>query len=437
MADSTPEPSRSRTPWGAIAAALAVGVCAGAAGVYFGTRDRTAAMGADAGADASVQPVAEARYQCPMHPEVNQVGPGFCPICGMALVPMDAAPADGGEAAVRGLAAVTIDPDRQQLIGLHTAEVASGPVGGSWRTVGRVAVDETRVRHVNVKVDGFVERLFVDFIGKPVKKGEPLFSLYSPELLSVQNEYLLALRTQRALADAGSLGASGDALVSAARQRLLNWDVPSGVIRQLETSETPQRTLTLVSPISGVVTEKSVVEGARLNAGDMPFSITDLAQVWVQADVYESDLSRIRLGLSATLTLQALPNRTFEGQVRFVDPVLDPKTRTAKVRMEFENPDGELRPDLFGEVVFHSDEREGLSVPSDAVVDTGTRKVVFVALGEGKFAPRLIETGATAGDRVEVVSGLVAGERVVTRANFLMDSESRLKAIVEAVRGRP
>ncbi|MHB8878260.1 MAG: efflux RND transporter periplasmic adaptor subunit, partial [Myxococcaceae bacterium] len=413
--------------------------------------------------------------ECPMHPEITSKGPSRCPLCSMQLTPIAAgatpgrtilfyrSPSDpkqsshtpmkdehgkdylpvyddevgGAGAKGLGMASVSIDAERQQLIGLKTVEATSGPIGGSWRTVGRIAVDETRVRHVNVKVDGFVEKLYVDFVGKPVRKGQPLFSLYSPELVSVQNEYLLALKTQKALSAGGSLNLSGDSLVSSARQRLLNWDIPASTIDQLEATGQPQRTLTFVSPISGVVTEKTVFEGMKLTAGDMPLYITDLSQVWVLADVYESDLSRVTLGMMATLTLQALPNRTFKGKVNFIDPVLDPKTRTAKVRVEVANPKGELRPDQFGEVVFQKDERQGLSIPADAVIDSGTRKVVFIALGGGKFQPRVIEVGVASGDRVEVLSGLAPGDQVVTRANFLMDSESRLKAILQSVGTKP
>jgi Cu(I)/Ag(I) efflux system membrane fusion protein len=342
----------------------------------------------------------------------------------------------GGAAKVDGMAAVTIDPQRQQLIGLRTAEVTRGPVGGSWRTNGRIVVDETRVKHANVKVGGFVERVFVDFTGKPVRKGQPLFSIYSPEVVSAQNEYLLAKRTQDALAKGGMLRGSSDDLVRSARQRLKYWDIPDAALEQLERTGEARRTITLVSPISGVVTKKEIVEGARVDEGAMPYEITDLSTVWVLADVYESELAKVVIGMPATLTLQAFPNRTFSGKIVFIDPLLDKETRTAKVRIAFPNPKGELRPEMFGEVVLKSGQRQGLRVPADAIVSSGTKSVVFVAVGDGKFQPREVQLGAGDEDVVEVVKGLEQDERVVTRANFLVDSESRLKASLAAMGGK-
>jgi Cu(I)/Ag(I) efflux system membrane fusion protein len=223
--------------------------------------------------------------------------------------------------------------------------------------------------------------------------------------------------------------------VESARERLKLWDIPESEVERLEKSGKPTKTLTIYSPMSGVVTKKDIVMGHRLNEGDMPYEITDLARVWVLADAYESDLSRIRLGMRATLSLQAYPNRTFTGRVIFVDPILDPKTRTAKIRLEFANPKGEIKPEMFGEVTLQSEPREGLRIPADAVIDSGTRKVVFVALAEGKLQPREVRVGAASGDTLEVISGLQAGEQVVTRANFLIDSESRLRASLAAMQG--
>jgi Cu(I)/Ag(I) efflux system membrane fusion protein len=372
-----------------------------------------------------------------MHPTVVQDHPGDCPICGMKLVKLDPPARVGGGPAPEGLAGVTIDAARQQLIGLKIAHVENGPVGGSWRTSGRVAVDETRIHHVNVKFSGFMEHVHGDFIGRQVRKGEPLFSIYSPELLAAQEEYLLALRTRRTLGDGGGLGADGEALVAAARRKLELWDVPRSEIERLERTGEPSRTITFYSPATGVLTKKDVVPGMRVNAGDMPFEIVDLARVWVLADAYETDLRHVRPGLGATLTLKAFPDRRFEGRVAFVDPLLDPRTRTAKVRIEFPNRDGDLRPEMFGEVVIEGASREGLRVPADAVIHTGTQSVVFVALPDGKFQPREVKLGEGDARFVEVVSGLEAGDGVVTRANFLVDSESRLRASLSALSAGP
>jgi Cu(I)/Ag(I) efflux system membrane fusion protein len=373
------------------------------------------------------------QWQCPMHPSIVQDHPGDCPVCGMRLVKVERASGDGP--APEGLSGVTIDPARQQLIGLKIAHVEKGPVGGAWRTSGRVAIDETRVHHVNVKFSGFMEHVHANFVGRPLKKGEPIFSIYSPELLAAQQEYLLALETRRKLATAGGMAVDGDALVAAARRKLELWDVPAAEIDRVERSGEPSRTLTFYSPATGVLTRKDVVPGMRVNAGDMPFEIVDLSRVWVLADAYESDLHQVKVGLPATLSLKAFPGRTFTGRVAFIDPLLDPKTRTAKVRVEFANPGGELKPEMFGDVVFQGDARQALRVPADAVIHSGTQSVVFVALPDGKFAPREIQAGESNAEWVEVASGLVNGDGVVTRANFLVDSESRLRASLAGLPG--
>lgn len=412
-------------------------------------------------------------YTCPMHPEIVRDHPDTCPLCGMKLVVLDkptpSAPAESARPRealfyrspsnpddtshgprkddagldyvpvyadelapsppVSGLATVEIDPARQQLIGLRTTEVSRGPVGGSWRTVGRVAIDETRVRHVNLKIGGFVERIYVDFIGKKVKRGDPLFSLYSPDLLAAQEELLLALRTQASLSSlGGAFGKDSDALIEAARRKLILWDVPAAEVDRIVKTGEPTKTLTFYSPAVGVVTKKDVVEGMKLDAGAMPYEIVDLSSVWVLADVYESELRFVKEDMDATLELNALPGHTFEGKVVFIDPLLDAPTRTVKVRLTFPNPKGELRPGMFGEVVLRSAPQEGLRIPLDAIIDSGTEALVFVAVGEGKFEPRRVALGARDGEQVEVLKGVSAGERVVTRANFLVDSESRLRA---------
>jgi len=481
-----PTPPPRRFGASALVGVLVAGLAAGIGGSLALTELHRHAAEQEPSGPTSAKP----RYVCPMHPTIVSDHPGECPICGMKLVlqvpgaasgggqesePLEAtadlakrgrkvafyrSPMDpkvtspvprkdemgmdylpvydeemkGGGGRVEGMASVNIDPQRQQLIGLRTVPVVRGEVGGSWRTVGRVAVDETRVHHVNVKVSGYADRIYVDYVGKLVKAGEPLFSIYSPDLLSAEQEYLLAVRTQVALGDAGGSEAGAD-LVASARERLKLWDISEAEVARLERSGRPEKTLTLYAPMNGVITKKDVVMGHRLQEGDMPYEITDLSEVWVLADAYESDLARLRLGMTATLSLQAYPNQRFKGRVIFIDPVLDPKTRTAKIRLEFPNPAGELRPEMFGEVTLQSPPRQGLKIPADAVIDSGTRKVVFVAIGEGKFEPREVKLGAVSNDTIEVIAGLIDGERVVTRANFLIDSESRLRASLAAMGG--
>ena len=416
------EPREKRTSRSWTAALLILGILLGMGGTQVFSHHHHPA-------DAPLPvPGKKQMYQCAMHPQVILDHPGDCPICGMKLVPMEGEvpkePVSEGSAAH---VPVTIDPERQQLIGLTTAEVVAGPISSELRAVGRVTVDETRVRKVNVKVEGFVEKLFVDYLGKAVAKGAPLFSLYSPEFLSAQQEYLLALKTRKALAG-GSLQNSGADLLEAARRRLALWDVPGEVAERLERTGEVQRALTLRSPIAGIVTAKNVVEGARITPADIPFEITDLSRLWVQVDVYESEIGRMKVGMAAELTLETYPGTVFKGRVAFVDPLMDPKTRTARLRLEVPNPAGDLKPEMFGEVLLKGVPRKGILVPLDAVLDAGVSKVAFVALGNGKFAPREVTIGATVAERVEILSGLKPGEQVVVRANFLVDSESRLKA---------
>ena len=411
-----------------------------------------------------------ALYHCPMHPTVTSDHPADCPICGMKLVPVSAAEHEHATAPAAptarkvafyrspmdpkqtshvprkddmgmeylpvyedevGLhadktldrALVSVDPARQQLIGLRTAPVERAAVGGSWRSVGRVDVDPTRVRKANVKVEGYVEQIYVNFLGQRVNKGQPLFTLYSPTLLVTQNEYVAALRSYRA---AGGSGPEPP-LLAAARRKLELWDVPQSVIAQLEQTG-PQKTLTLVSPISGVVTAKNIVEGSFVQPGAEPYEVTDLSMVWVMVDAYESDIARVKVGMQASMTLQAYPQRVFSGRVQFIAPLLDPNSRTLKVHLHFPNPTGELKPELYGEVTLQGKTRDGLTIPLDAVIHSGTRTVVFVARGEGKFAPVEVQLGERTAEKVEVLSGLNQGQEVITRANFLIDSESQLRA---------
>jgi Cu(I)/Ag(I) efflux system membrane fusion protein len=462
MNQAKPEPSSKLRTIGLITLGLVVGV---SATLVF--RPSASHEPGSQSADAKKKQM----YQCPMHPQIILDHLGDCPICGMKLVPiegsgaeakpsgdqgkiilyrspmnpsltstkpmkdemgMDYVPVYEGELmgegpTVEDHASITIDHERQQLIGLKTARVTEGQISGEIRTNARLAVDETRVRKINVKVEGFVEKLFVDFIGKPVAKGQPLFSLYSPEFVSTQREYLVALKTQKALAG-GSLATSGTGLLESARRRLSLWDVPKEVMDDLERTGEVQKTLQLRSPISGVVTAKNVVEGARITPADIPLEITDLGRIWALADVYETELGLVKVGVSATMTLPSAPGKTFIGRVAFVDPIMDPKTRTAKVRIEFPNPKGELKPEQFAETLLKGPSHKGILVPLDAVLDAGIQKVVFIALGNGKFEPREVTTGIKAGEQVEVLSGLKVGDEVVTRANFLVDSESRLRA---------
>jgi Cu(I)/Ag(I) efflux system membrane fusion protein len=375
-------------------------------------------------------------WTCPMHPSIVQDHPGDCPICGMKLVPMESTPnnpesIDVGD--VEGRATVTIDPTRQQLIGLRTAPVTRGQINSEWTTVGRIEVDPTRVSKINVKTPGYVEHVFVDFVGKPVRRGEPLFIYYSPELLTAQREYLLALQAR--IPSPGGASQSDSLLISAARQKLRLWDVPQAQIEKLEQTGEAMRALTFVSPVTGVVTAKNVVEGSSLNPGDTPYEVTDLSSVWVMADAYQSDAVRAKVGMPAAIHIESLPGQVFRGVVAFVDPVLDPQSRTFKVRINVDNASGELKPQMFTEVQFEGTPHEALTIPVDAVIPSGRGNMVFLAIGDGRFRPRSVRLGEKTGDRIEVLEGLNEGESVVSRANFLVDSESSLRAALAAVGG--
>jgi Cu(I)/Ag(I) efflux system membrane fusion protein len=416
--------SASKSQFPRTAGMMLVALAVGAGGTWLALRRHGQPPAQAAPAEDSI-----VFYRNPMNPAItskvfmkDEMGMDYIPVHASELK---------GEAgpAVAGLAGVKIDDQRQQLIGLTTAPVSEGQVGGEIRTTARVAVDETRIQHIHVKVEGYVEKLFVDFVGKPVARGGPLFTFYSPDFVSAQEDYLLAARTRKSLQ--GGLQSSGNDLVEAARRRMALWDVPASELAQLEQGGTVRKSLTLYSPISGVVTAKTAVEGMRLTPGDTPFEITDLSRVWGIADVYEPELPQVKVGMPAELTLGTYPGRTFLGRVAFIDPQVDPKSRTVKVRVELPNPKGELKPEMFGEMLLKSQTRWGLVVPIDAVLDSGARKIVFVALGDGRFEPREVETGSNLGESVEIRSGLKLGEAVVTRANFLVDSESRLRAALD------
>ncbi len=352
-----------------------------------------------------------------MNPAYKSDKPGKAPD-GMDLVPVYADAAATAPSTVNGYANVNLTSERKQLIGVQTGMTEMRSLGRSVRTVGRVAVDETRLFKISTKFDGYIEKLYVNVTGQRIRKGEPLFSVYSPDLLATQQEYLLALRAAK----------QAPSLLAASRQRLLLWDVTPAEISQLARDGVARKSITIDSPANGYVLNKIAIAGARVTAGEPLFEIANLDRVWIQADVYESELQFIRLGAPATTTLSYIPGRTWKGRVTFIAPTVDPMTRTVKVRSEFDNADGALKPDMFGDVFIQQPAREVVVVPDSAVLQTGTRSVVFVVKPDGTFEPREVSVGTKSEEFYEVRSGLVAGEKVVTQANFLIDSESRLKA---------
>ncbi len=369
-------------------------------------------------------------FTCGMHPWVIMPKPGDCPICGMKLVPLDPAKFSGE---------VTIDPVVSQNIGVRVEKVSAGSETGSMRTVGTVTYDETLLGDVNLKVSGWIEKLHVDYLGAPVKRGQPLFELYSPELYAAEGEYLLAYRASQRGA-AGAASALVNELLEPARTKLALFDIGPQQIAALEARGKPFKNLTISSPQSGVVIEKNAVEGMKVSPGMTAYRIADLSRVWVMATLYEYQSRQIQVGQKATMALTYLPGQTLEGTVIYVYPFLDERTRQLKVRLEFPNPDLKLKPGMYATVTFQGTATEQRALaPRSAVIDTGERQVAFVARGQGRFEPRLVHMGAEAENgKVEILDGLAPGELVVVSGQFLIDSEARMReALAKMMKGAP
>ena len=334
---------------------------------------------------------------------------------------------------------MTIAPERLQMIGVKYEAVARRPLEKVIRTVGRVAVDERRLAKVTIKFHGWIEKLLVSAVGDHVKKGDVLFTIYSPDLVATQEEYLLALESRKQLGESEfpEVARGSKDLLDSARHRFHLWDIGDEHIRQLERTGQVLRTLPIHSPITGTVIRKEVLQGAHVEAGDELYTIADLSHIWILADVYEYELGFVKHNQKATVTLSYEPGTVLNGIVGFVYPTLDPKTRTAKVRVELDNADEKLKPDMYANVELQADLGTKLAIPQDAVIESGQKQVVFLHHGGGRLEPRLIQTGAKTGAWYEVIEGLKEGDHVVTSANFLIDSESRLKAVVDSMGGMP
>jgi Cu(I)/Ag(I) efflux system membrane fusion protein len=363
----------------------------------------------------------------------------------MKLVPVEPSPAasgpghegHGGAAAPAGSerAPLQLSAERRQVLGLRSQPVRRAALERTIRTVGRVAVDERRLHHVHTKYEAYVEHLHVDFTGKFVRRGQPLVSLYAPDLVATQQEYLLAYRARKQLGGSAlpPVARGGLDLLEAARQRLLLWDVRPADIERLEQTGEVRRTLDLHSPVSGYVVAKAAYHGMRVTPADTLFDIADLSHLWVLADVYDSDLPSVRLGMGADLSLTYLPGKTWKGRVTWVAPTVDERTRTVKVRVEVDNGREELKPEMFADVVLRGGLGEGLVLPESAVVHAGERQLVFVDHGDGRLEPRAVRLGPKVAEGIQVLQGVAEGERVVTSASFLLDSESSLRATVAAL----
>lgn len=416
----------------------------------------------------------KALYHCPMHPGYTSDKPGDCPICGMALVPVENAPAassgprrilfyrnpmnpdvhspvpmkddmgmdyvpvysdeaqaGGGERSdVPGLVSVDIRPERVQLIGVRTARVVRSSSSGQLDLVGFVVPDEARLRRVQIRVSGWVRDLYVNETGVRVRAGQPLMSLYSPELFQSEQEYLISRGgPDSALAGAPTRRAGVE------RLRLLG--VPEEEIARLDREGRASTQLVLHSPFGGTVLERGVVEGQYVGPDTPLLTVADLSTVWIMADLYEMDMTRVHVGDEARFTTDALPGRGFAGRVQFVYPTVSNVTRTLKARLAVANPDGLLRPGMYGRVRVASRGARALTVPAEAVVNTGEYSYVFLAHADGRFEPRRVWTGMSEGERVQVLRGVAEGDTVVASASFLIDSESRLQAAIAGMGAQP
>ena len=348
-----------------------------------------------------------------------------------AMADMPAASPAPASATPRG--DVTVDPRRQQLIGVRTVVARRTTVTPTIRTVGSVRSDETRLADVNVKLDGWIRELFVDYTGQPVTRGQPIFTLYSPDLLAAENEYVLALTArdqlqQSPIADAKERASQ---LVAAARQRLALWDLTDEQLRTLDEQRQPTSTVTFRSPASGIVMEKTAVRGMHIAAGQTLYKIADLSTVWVEADVYETEMPLVRVGQRAIVTLDAYPGEQFTGRVIYIYPYVDENTRTNKVRYEFANRGGRLKPGMFADVELAAPAGNAIVVPLNALLDSGKEQIVFVGQGDGYFEPRKVKAGRRLADNVQILDGLKDGEMVATGATFFLDSESQLRAALQ------
>ena len=308
---------------------------------------------------------------------------------------------------------VEISPEKQQLIGVRTAEVSAKHLKKIIRTVGRIEYDETKLATVNTKIEGWIEKLYVDYTGRHVKKGEPLVEIYSPELIAAQQEFLNLIKWRSKSETKNSkseiekmLSKDAEVIIEAAKQRLRLWDISDAQIQKIEESGKPVRTLTIYSPVNGYVVQKTALQGMRIMPGEKLFDVADLSSVWVISDIYEYELSLISTGQQAVISLSYFPGKEFSAKIEYIYPTLSGETRTAKVRFSIPNPGGQLRPQMFTNVEIKIDLGRRLAVPREAVIDTGTRKIVYVDKGDGYFEPREVLTGLRAEELIEILKGL-------------------------------
>lgn len=415
------------------------------------------------------------KYTCGMHPMIIVDEPGSCPICGMDLTPLKAGVGDSGAAAsvaagerkikywqapmdptfirdepgkspmgmdlvpvyedeISSGSVIRVDPVTSQNMGVRTALVEQRDLSRTIRTVGLVGYKEPKQFSINSKTDGWVEKLYINETGQFVTQGKPLLEIYSPDLVSAQEEFLLALGNRAALAESSfpSIADGAKRLLDASRRRLKLWDISAKQIARLEKTGEVKRTLTLYAPYDGIVNIKMVREGQFIKRGMELLQLSDISRVWVYADIYEYELPWVKVGQTAEIILPFVGSKIVTGKVGYLYPYVEPKTRTVKARIELDNPDFELKPDMFVNIRLKTEPiRQALSVPAEAVIHSGERKVVFVALGDGKFEPRQVKTGVQDEEgHLQIIQGLLNDDRVVVSAQFMLDSESQLREAI-------
>jgi RND family efflux transporter MFP subunit len=372
------------------------------------------------------------RYRDPKDPSYTSDKPGLYPATGNELEPVYA------DQQVQPQNAIQISPEKQQLIGMRYGTPEWSSEGEAITFAGRVVPDETRVSRIHAKVDGWIEEVNADFTGQLIQKGQTLLTIYSPELLASQQELLLAMKARNLMQHSSMTesAANSASLVEAARRRLELWDLSQAQIEEIERTGKPVKSIALYSPRGGYVTARNAFPGQRVTPETELYAVTDLSRIWVMADVFEADAPKIREGQSATIILPGT-NSTLSARVAYLQPQIDPATRTLKVRLELANPGTRLKPDMFVDVLMQIGAGRRLMVPAEAVLDSGTTKTVFLDRGNGYFEPRQVETGQRIGDRVEIVRGLQPGERIVSSSAFLLNSESQMKSTMSAMSGMP
>ena len=362
----------------------------------------------------------------PIHPAYKSDKPGIAPDCGMTLVPKYA---EDESMAKMPMGTVTITPEKQVLAGVRTAVVVRKSLVREIRTTAQIVADETRIAHVHVKVAGYVDKVYVDFVGQLIKKGQPLFTLYSPDLVSTQEEYLIAKRGNVTLGNAPfqEIAEGSQSLLQSSRQRLKLWDISDEQIKELDTTGKVNKYLTFYSPITGFVTDRKAFPQTSVTPDTELYTVSDLSTVWADADIYEYEVPFVHLGQRVTLTLSYYPGKTYTGTISYIYPTVDPQTRTVKARIQIPNPGFVLKPQMFADAKLRVDYGTKILVPQEAVLNSGTEQHVFVVHDGGLFEPRKVSIGPVLDGNAVILSGLKAGETIVVSGNFLIDSESNLK----------